>query len=330
MFRIVGKFSIAALLAACLAGFTSSAVAAGGIEPIQRLGRCLGVGWGDGYHACASSGCRPGADLPPRSYASQFNNQQLAGSIVSGKIVSGCTFYDAFDAAGHCQCRGAGCETCRPPKGGGCFRGDCGRRARSCDGGCCDGGCDGCCDGVCAAEIDHTGRQVSEPGQPVALPVPQGAAESFSQVIQPGDTGRLGDTGIRLTAELAESQKRPIRPLPPRTKRRISIPDPIVRPDLPRPIRPKPPVAKFKSGGDQIEMPYTVTVAPALIKTPPATAATERQIIDKAINDVVLPEYVRASPSQTKPETSSAEKPKVEMVPQIATVPDWMVIRQPR
>ncbi len=34
-------------------------------RPLQRLGRCLGVGWGDGYHACDSSGCRPGADLPP-------------------------------------------------------------------------------------------------------------------------------------------------------------------------------------------------------------------------------------------------------------------------
>ncbi|MCS7468341.1 hypothetical protein NZK35_16945 [Stieleria sp. ICT_E10.1] len=39
---------------------------------MQRLGRLLGVGWGDGYHVCRDSGFRPGADLPPHGYPDQF------------------------------------------------------------------------------------------------------------------------------------------------------------------------------------------------------------------------------------------------------------------
>ncbi len=35
---------------------------------LQQLGRLIGAGWGDGYHACKCSGNRPCADLPPRPY----------------------------------------------------------------------------------------------------------------------------------------------------------------------------------------------------------------------------------------------------------------------
>ena len=35
---------------------------------LQQLGRLVGAGWGDGYHACKCSGNRPFADLPPRPY----------------------------------------------------------------------------------------------------------------------------------------------------------------------------------------------------------------------------------------------------------------------
>ncbi|MEM6471736.1 MAG: hypothetical protein AAF802_19405 [Planctomycetota bacterium] len=41
---------------------------------IDRAGRLLGFGWGDGYHACRDGGCRPGADLPPGSYVQQFGS----------------------------------------------------------------------------------------------------------------------------------------------------------------------------------------------------------------------------------------------------------------
>lgn len=39
------------------------------LEPLSRVGRALGLGWGDGYHACDRDCRLPTADLPPRSYA---------------------------------------------------------------------------------------------------------------------------------------------------------------------------------------------------------------------------------------------------------------------
>ncbi|MEO1528642.1 MAG: hypothetical protein AAFX06_24745 [Planctomycetota bacterium] len=58
------------LLGLVLSGL--SAANAGNPISIQRVARHLGVGWGDGYHACRYGGCRPGADLPPQSYYQQF------------------------------------------------------------------------------------------------------------------------------------------------------------------------------------------------------------------------------------------------------------------
>ena len=40
---------------------------------LQRLGRWMGFGWGDGYHACADGGVRPGADLPPKDYPEEMS-----------------------------------------------------------------------------------------------------------------------------------------------------------------------------------------------------------------------------------------------------------------
>ncbi|MFU7561528.1 hypothetical protein ACMFWY_22805 [Roseiconus sp. JC912] len=54
----------------CVSG---SSVVADTPETIQRVGRLIGVGWGDGYHTCRDGGCRPGADLPPASFNAQFN-----------------------------------------------------------------------------------------------------------------------------------------------------------------------------------------------------------------------------------------------------------------
>ncbi len=76
---------------------------------VNQLGRVFGAGWGDGYHACESSGFRLGADLPPRSY-SQRNRQ--AGSV---RQVAR-TFYDRFDAGrprqNHSGCDvAAGCDS---------------------------------------------------------------------------------------------------------------------------------------------------------------------------------------------------------------------------
>ena len=75
-------------------------------QAVDRLGRYCGVGWGDGYHACQSSGARPLANLPPRSYASrrqpaphdrrhrpteviQSSHQPIAtASVLAGRIES--------------------------------------------------------------------------------------------------------------------------------------------------------------------------------------------------------------------------------------------------
>lgn len=63
-------------------------------RPIERLGRLHGVGWGDGYHACKSSGICLTNDLPPKSAT------KLSGNL------RGNTFYDHFDR-GHCD----GCDS---------------------------------------------------------------------------------------------------------------------------------------------------------------------------------------------------------------------------
>ncbi|MFG0289650.1 MAG: hypothetical protein ACF8CQ_15830 [Rhodopirellula sp. JB044] len=86
-------FSRRAFIAAALIGPFAAACAPLGIhsvnsiatagfpETVQRSGRLCGCGWGDGYHACHSSGVRPLADLPPRSYAARTGTpaERIAG-----------------------------------------------------------------------------------------------------------------------------------------------------------------------------------------------------------------------------------------------------------
>ncbi|MEM6689470.1 MAG: hypothetical protein AAF664_08595 [Planctomycetota bacterium] len=50
-------------------------------SPIDKAGRLFGVGWGDGYHACASSGYRCLADLPPADFATIRRREILSESI---------------------------------------------------------------------------------------------------------------------------------------------------------------------------------------------------------------------------------------------------------
>jgi len=97
-------------------------------------GRALGIGWSDGYHACASSGQHCIADLPPRSYVAyqQHRSALRAKSCKKQNVCS--TLYDHFDA---------GCRTCCD---GGCkiTGGQCGCGQGTCENGpACDGGCDG-------------------------------------------------------------------------------------------------------------------------------------------------------------------------------------------
>lgn len=66
---------LATLFGGSLCG-AAATVFAGNPVSVDRVGRIFGFGWGDGYHACRDSGCRPGADLPPQGYADQFNSRK--------------------------------------------------------------------------------------------------------------------------------------------------------------------------------------------------------------------------------------------------------------
>ncbi|WP_404306747.1 hypothetical protein [Neorhodopirellula lusitana] len=83
------RFAVVALLGGlCAGGICNSEISTAGFpEVIERSGRFCGAGYGDGYHACHSSGLRPLANLPPRTYPARVGT-------LSEKI--------------------NGCETCQP------------------------------------------------------------------------------------------------------------------------------------------------------------------------------------------------------------------------
>jgi hypothetical protein len=78
---------------------------------LERAGRLHGLCWGDGYHACQSSGVRPLADLPPRTVAP-------TASIVSHpkrhkhRPSKRATYYDHFDARRQADWVAEPCENC--------------------------------------------------------------------------------------------------------------------------------------------------------------------------------------------------------------------------
>ncbi len=91
----------------------SSNLADGGeVQPIERLGRWSGVGWGDGYHACEKSPERIGADLPPRSYHATFGDRATpaCGTVLSHRTNRQATYYDRFDAANQASCDASSCD----------------------------------------------------------------------------------------------------------------------------------------------------------------------------------------------------------------------------
>jgi len=67
--RVLRWIGTAAIASGCFACIDFSRAYADWPEAIDRLGRFCGFGWGDGYHACQSSGTRPLANLPPRTFA---------------------------------------------------------------------------------------------------------------------------------------------------------------------------------------------------------------------------------------------------------------------
>lgn len=102
------------LLAVAAALLVPSVTVAELTTHIDRAGRLVGAGWGDGYHACESSGIRWGADLPPRSY-SQRGSDSNPLHRVKALHRAATTFYDRFDAArGHqdaCRCDDYACDS---------------------------------------------------------------------------------------------------------------------------------------------------------------------------------------------------------------------------
>lgn len=92
----------------------ASVTSADQYRPVERLGRWSGYGWGDGYHACESSGFRLVADLPPRSFSSTFGHKtNKCGNKSCGHHgCNGCggTFYHRFDAANAAMCDQSPCD----------------------------------------------------------------------------------------------------------------------------------------------------------------------------------------------------------------------------
>jgi hypothetical protein len=115
-----GKWSGAVVILFTL----GSAVGASAQGPFGA-GRLLGVGWADGYHACANSGIQPGLESPPGCYSAGCDDRCSLGCddcsrtpIDAVRLQShrfhhgGGTYYDRFDTANprpgdtasHCNC----------------------------------------------------------------------------------------------------------------------------------------------------------------------------------------------------------------------------------
>ncbi|NND96874.1 MAG: hypothetical protein HKN47_06040, partial [Pirellulaceae bacterium] len=110
------------------------------IEPLQRIGRTYGFGWGDGYHACQKSKMGPMADRPPRSYADLYGERSSTalghGILADGPLrqrvfapasasmnadhgrrgVNRASFslYDRFDASAMTRSGGINCDCAGP------------------------------------------------------------------------------------------------------------------------------------------------------------------------------------------------------------------------
>jgi hypothetical protein len=72
------------LAALCAVGIGSVAVSqAMGGESLDRMGRLLGIGWSDGYHACREGCYEVGENLPPRGYAADHTHYASSRSYAS-------------------------------------------------------------------------------------------------------------------------------------------------------------------------------------------------------------------------------------------------------
>lgn len=158
-------------------------------QPLERVGRLCGIGWGDGYHACSSSGFRPFADLPPKTYATTYGAKPHLKRRLADRI--GATYYDLFDAA-KAQCgKAPGCDSAP---------------------------CDACDCGPAATPLGAPVSPViappiqSTPGPPAQTP-PEQVNSTGAPAISPP-----ADLAIELTQPLSatlSAKKYPTRPEPP-------------------------------------------------------------------------------------------------------------------
>jgi len=272
-------------------------------EPIQRLGRFFGAGWGDGYHACETSGFRPLANLPPASFYQRdgkhhwgAGSHPIGGAGLESAIGK---FYGEFgscgssgcDAHGYGSCDALACDSLGPAfsSGAGCDRGpdqiedwnfppssilD---RAFSLE--------------KPSLTPDAGDRRIipSEPASPMRpafpgedLPAPaSGRPVEFPASPSDGASAAERSAGApRLAANLHESQMRPIRPLPPQPRRQLSHPGRI---------------------------------------DPPSTGP---QTIDQ--------QWPAMAPAMNTPDQDrNTAAHRVESTDRVAEVPDWLIIRQP-
>jgi hypothetical protein len=150
---------------------------------LERAGRLYGVCWGDGYHACSSSGKRLLADLPPTSALTTTVSHRKSNGQARRRAA---TFYDRFDAINQSLFHTTEC--CVP----GCEIVDCdgSRCHKRCDRAACDtSGCDGSCDGMGASYGTERGVSMTPGNRPMPMQVrdPSTVVElpSFSGPPQP-------------------------------------------------------------------------------------------------------------------------------------------------
>ncbi|KLU02593.1 hypothetical protein RISK_005659 [Rhodopirellula islandica] len=92
--RWISAVALGGIMLSAGPGLTGTS-SAGFPEMVERVGRFCGASWGDGYHACHSSGMRPMANLPPRSYPARTGNL--------GDKVMGCKTCQSPSCQGTCQ-----------------------------------------------------------------------------------------------------------------------------------------------------------------------------------------------------------------------------------
>nr|WP_143548343.1 hypothetical protein [Rhodopirellula sp. SM50] len=179
---------------------------------MQRLGRLLGVGWGDGYHVCRDGGFRPGADLPPHGYPDQFGHAScrdgcgqiyppgtglsrvhsglphLLTGLPSLPAVSGPVVYPS----GVAPCDDEGCDASVLPAG---------NRPASCD----DAGCDTALD-----SHDFTDTGSADTGSADTGSADTGSADTGSADTGSADTGSA-DTGSADAGPSAAESDEPLK-----------------------------------------------------------------------------------------------------------------------